>query len=260
MTIYRHIPFFFIAFLLAVSCGRKDSDHPILKENTMIDVLYDYQYAMALAAEGPSDGHQAAREYKYAESVFAKHHITHQQFELSLAHYARNPQQFIEITEKVSARFSEGLQAEQAQSIASDGKGASAGDTIMLFAQDGGVLLNANEQNRAVFTIDGADLKGLESVMLAFKSNWLYREGTRNGVVLSAIHCQRDSVVRDTHNFHDYEQQNIVKVPLPPSAKVERLTFEIYQSAPWQTYPQFLSLHHVSILGIKKSKATHADQ
>lgn len=257
MHLMRHIPHFFVVVFLAIACGKRDSDNVILKESTMIDVLYDYQVAMALAAEKTSDDIQAEREYRYMESLYTKYHITRQQFDLSLAHYARNPKTLMEITNKVSARLIENTQQEELAKASVEGGNSKNGtDTVIVYSTDKSFLLNANELNRAKFTINGNAIKHIENIMLTFDSRWLYRDGTKNAVVITQIKCAGDSVVRHTQNVHDYEPHNVVKYSVPP--KVESITFHIYQSAHWQSYPQILTLNNVRVYGVTKSPQQHA--
>lgn len=259
MHITRHIFLLIVVAFLATACGKKGSDSVILSESTMIDVLYDYQFAVALAAEGAAEGQQAELEYKYVEAVYAKHHITRQQFDMSLAHYARNPKTLIEITEKVSKRLTQDLQEdEKVQTAASVADAAHSRDTITYFNLPKGYVLNANELNRRVIAIDGRQIKDVERVQLTFESRWLYREGSKNICVITSLKCSGDSTVRETQNIHDYEPRHTVTVDIPRSSKVEGVTFDVCQSTQWQSYPQIFSMYNVKVCGIKSATSNHA--
>ena len=81
----------------------------------MADVLYDYQLAVAMADEDGDLRKMAEKEYLYTQAVYRKYGITESQFNLSIAHYARNPKTLLAITEVVSKRYAEEIDEEQAQ-------------------------------------------------------------------------------------------------------------------------------------------------
>lgn len=251
---------FLLPLLLLTACQEQQDNNGILNEHALIDVLYDYQLAVALAEQEAPAGKTAETEYRYTQAVLAKHGITDQTFELSLAHYARNPKTMLQITEAVNMRLTgeknevnTPTQNESANATVADDMEASTpvADTTLVWKHTTGIVLNANGRNRIVWDLPAARIDGHQRLLLRFSPQWVYREGSKNAVVTARITYSNDSVAVFNENIREYQDQQLMTIPLAEGRKLKSLTLQVFQTARWQPYPQMLCLSNFSLVGIK---------
>ena len=153
----------------------------------MVDVLYDYQMADVLAQQShPEDPRQLLN---YRQAVFYKHHISEEEFNHSLAHYSRHPQQMKAVYEGLAHHYN--VQA-NTTSLASGGSTST--DTILVWGQKQ-YTLSGNLQNR--FTLEQPfprTKKPLESLRLSFLSSSFYHQGTPQLAAALSVIYDNDSV------------------------------------------------------------------
>lgn len=257
---FRNIFILLLTFCSLAACEEKQRDrNGVLSEKAMVDVLYDYQLAMALASENAHDGNLAELEYRYAQGVFKKHKISEGTFRISVAHYARDPKQMLAITNKVSER----LTGEIKESAGKSGDGRFDGmrtDTIVLWENRNGCVLTANYNNHVSYNIPAGSLKPCERLLLGFEPMWIYREGAKSGGVIFTVKFDNDSVANRSETLREYGQSQGVSIDVPEGRHVKSVNVSIYQSARWQKYPQVLSLTNFSLWGIKTTKPDETPQ
>lgn len=220
----------------------------------MVDVLYDYQLAVALSNETPADGKLAEQEYKYTHAVFAKHKITEDEFNLSIAHYARDPKVMLEITKKVSDRLTEEVQKSQDEAAKQEQERfAAQTDTVIVWENRGGTILSANGRNTFEQTIAGKRIPKCDRLLLGYSASWVYREGSKNGSVVMTVTFDNDSTCVTTDNIREYERSQGMSVNVPKERKVKEVKVLFYQSAWWKKYPQIMSLTDLSLWCIQFS-------
>lgn len=237
---------FFFLMLLVAACGGKRVNG-ILTEREMVDVLHDYQLAMAYARQqNGSSKEQSELEYKYSQAVFVKYHVTEDEFNLSMAHYARDPKTMLAITKKVSERLakkvneqSDAIDAKRNQEAA---ERAARIDTVEIWQRPEGVLLAANGDNFCEFDIPADGVLPNSQLLLKFNKMWVYREGSKNAQIFFTITYSGDSVSVLTDNIREYANDRGYVFLNNSKRKVKSLKLQIYQNAMWQTYPQLLSL------------------
>lgn len=220
----------------------------------MADVLYDYQLAVALSSELPAEGSLAEQEYKYTHAVFAKHKITEDEFNLSIAHYARDPKAMLEITNKVSERLTKEVQQSQDDVARQEQERfASQTDTIVVWENRSGTILTANGRNTFEQDISGKRIPKCDRLLLGFSASWVYREGVKNGNVMMMVTFDNDSICITTDNIREYDRSQGVSVKVPKGRKVKDVKVQFYQTAWWKKYPQIISLTDLSLWCIKFS-------
>lgn len=220
----------------------------------MVDVLYDYQLAVALSNETSADGKLAEQEYKYTHAVFAKHKITEDEFNLSIAHYARDPKVMLEITKKVSDRLTEEVQKSQDEAAKQEQERfAAQTDTVIVWENRGGTILSANGRNTFEQTIAGKRIPKCDRLLLGYSASWVYREGSKNGSVVMTVTFDNDSTCVTTDNIREYERSQGMSVNVPKERKVKEVKVQFYQSAWWKKYPQIMSLTDLSLWCIQFS-------
>lgn len=90
-----------LAFSLTACQVKRPKD--VLPDAKMENVLYDYHIAKAMGEEVSYN--ESYKRLLYIESVFKKHGITQANFDSSMVWYARNPEVFTKVYEKVSLRL-----------------------------------------------------------------------------------------------------------------------------------------------------------
>lgn len=247
MKYLSHILFCVVALLLFAACDEQRDRNGILSEKAMVDVLYDYQLALALANEEAHDGNLAEIEYRYTQGVMKKHGLTDDEFNLSLAHYARDPKQMLGITEKVSARLTGEIDGD-AKNVASS---ASVGrDTVIVWENRPGFVLTANSANHVHLEMPIANMKRSDRMIFTFQSDWYCREGQKSaGVMLTAV-FDNDSTATVTEIIREYNRDVSVSLFVPESRKLKSFDVDIYQSSSWMKFPQVLSVSNLALWGI----------
>lgn len=220
----------------------------------MVDILYDYQMAMALASENAEQGKLAETEYRYANAVFKKHGITDEDFNLSVAHYARDPKQMLAITDKVSARLSSEMEQTELKHDDDNLMPNERLDTVVVWEDRAGTILTANYNNLYSFSLSGEKFASCERVVFGSRTKWIYREGMKSGTVILSVTFDNDSVGRQQSPMRDYDRSQGLSVTVPEGRRVKKVDVNVYQNARWQKYPQVLSLGDLSLWNIKKTK------
>ena len=234
-----------ILLMAAVACERKGV-HNIIPERTMSDVLYDYQLAVALADAEMDNKQVAEKEYLYTQAVFRKYGITAEEFDLSVAHYARDPKTMLKITDKVCERYSEeireGTDREKDEETLQRGVRY---DTVMVWKLHHDVMLSAAGRNRYEVEIPHKQLKRGARLMVGFNTSWAYREGSKQGYYQIAVTYANDSTYTQGQEIREYDAKQGLSVFLSDHYDVRRVSLYIYQDAQWRPFPQMLCLNNL---------------
>lgn len=251
----RYILLFGIVVLLVASCAKKRGRNGVLSEKAMADVLYDYNIANGLASNIASGDSAAIMQYKYTQAVFAKHGITAAEFEMSMAHYARDPKTLAALSKDVEERLNKEIEEDQRiQETERNENFAQQTDTISAWENRKGVLLSANGNNEYTHVVRGKDLQGGNRLIFSVRSNWVYKEGGRVGVMVMSLTYDNDSVDIHTEVIRDSSRPHSVFVTVPEKRKVKEARLQVVQSAGWKKEPQYLSLRDMVLWSIKTKK------
>lgn len=255
MNIFRYIVFTFSVVLLVASCTQKRGRNGVLTEDAMAEVLHDYNIANGLANEMASSDSAAIMQYKYTQAVFAKHGITAEEFEMSMAHYARDPKVMAKLSKEVEERLNKEIEAEQEASLQErHEKFAQQTDTISAWENRKGLILSANGNNVYTHVVKGKDLKGGMRLIFSLKTNWVYKEGNRLGVMAMTLTYDNDSTEMHTQVIRESGRPQNVLVIVPEGRKVKDVTLKVVQCARWRKDPQYLSLYDMVLWSIKQNK------
>lgn len=247
-----HIAIAIVFAILSVGCQQQRDRNGILSERAMVDVLYDYQLALALAAEDTDEGKLAETEYRYTQAVFRKHQITDQEFQLSIAHYARDPRMMLDITKSVTKRFEE--QGEQyAQNVATE-EGAKH-DTVVLYRRMGGVVLTANGHNRHSVSINVPKNINSDHLLVSYRARWIYREGVKAGTLIITTEYDNDSTARRVEPVREYGLSQGVSLLVPQGRRITTVKLDFIQGARWAKFQQVLSLDNIALRAIVAKKS-----
>lgn len=190
--------------LLMVSCI-PGTPSEYIQPDDMEDILVDYH--MARAMSGRAEGSYEEMNYEqalYIEAVLQKHGVTKAEFDSSLIYYYRRADRFQEIYQHVAERLEEKalvLGATEGEI----GKFASLsenGDTANIWADKPMMaLMPIPPYNRMDFKLEvDSTFKGGDSFLLQFMSDFMYQDGTRDGVVYVAVTYDNDTTI--SRNIH----------------------------------------------------------
>jgi len=188
----------------------------------MEDILVDYHLVRALAhnTEIPYDS-IAYFQALCLQSVFQKHGITQEEFDSSMVYYYTRADRFEDVYKRVAARLEERaliLGATEGEI----GKYASlnaVGDTANIWADRTRMaMMPAPPFNRwdFKFDVDSTYQRG-DSFLLQFMSDYIYQDGSKNGVVYMACTYEDDNG-RDTtisRNLH-FLATGVSQLKFPP--------------------------------------------
>jgi hypothetical protein len=101
---HKYITLFFSVMLFLTACGKKKAPDGILSEPQMVSLLTDVHIADG-SLYGISQVPDSIYKYGMAsyQAVFKKHHINETEFKKNLKYYSTQPEQLMEIYEKVDA-------------------------------------------------------------------------------------------------------------------------------------------------------------
>lgn len=255
MKCLRYLIFIFAVLGLFASCNKTRGRNGVLSEKAMADVLYEYQIATGLASQISSGDSAAILQYKYTQAVLAKYGLTSEEFDMSMAHYARNPKTMAKLAKEVENRLTEEIESEQESIVAlRKEKFAQQTDTISAWENREGAMLSANGYNTFTHTVKGKDLKGGTRLIFSAKAKWLYRETSRAGVMSITVTYENDSTEVHTEVIRESHHSQNVLVILPDNKKVKEVRMQVTQCAGWRKDPQLLSLTNMVLWSIKKEK------
>lgn len=195
----RHILRLLVAVMLVaatvLSC--REDKVKVMSQGKLEDVLYDYHLADAMA----HTTNVAPDEYDaYLDAVLEKHGITRVEFDSSMVYYMKYADKMLDVYKHLSDRMNN-----EARLQGIDGNGLFAGDvmtgdtTNIWNAEKARVFSDKGGENimRFRLTADSTYHKG-DRLTLAFKTDFLYQDGARNGYAALSVRFSNDSVVTRT--------------------------------------------------------------
>lgn len=188
----RKTLFLFIAALLAATLMTScDRDSHILSSGEMEDILYDYHLADAMAQQ--AEGSYAKNAVSYRAAVLKKYDITQCEFDSSMVYYMRHTDELHTIYQHISDRMQDEANKVGASSMTA---GVASGDSANVWNGEKSLVLIPNEPyNLYTFNLqaDTTFHKG-DQLILNFKSDFIFQDGMRDGIVMLAVTLGNDSV------------------------------------------------------------------
>lgn len=225
----------------------------IISSSDMVDVLYDYHLAQAMAAQASDSS--AYRYRVYTQAVLQKYGLTQAEFDSSMVWYTRHADYLYDVYKQVDQRFSESggdggaaVRRSTYTSLSSEGDTANvwSGPTFALLTSQG-------SNNRFHFTLptDTSYHTG-DRIMWHFYSDWICREGERGAQAVLSLCLENDSVVVTTQSIYGNGEQRIMapKVSLP----VKRISGFVYITSAWGTSLKLLLLSDVSLVRMRQTE------
>ena len=192
--------FIAIAFILTAvftMSGCKPSvPSDIIQPGEMEDILYDYHLAQSIAQNNSSSSVIDTRVYKL--TVLKKHAISESEFDSSMVYYMRHTERLQKIYESLADRFSKEAQ-EQGITVSQFGSSEGLmGDTTNIWTGTNAFVLNRYSpfnMEESSIQCDSSFHKG-DAIILSFQSDFIFQDGSRNGIAVLAITYGNDSVAQ----------------------------------------------------------------
>lgn len=182
--------------LTALSGCKPTVPSTFLSEDEMEDILYDYHLAEAMARVQGGDYSHTLVTYRTA--VLRKYGVSQEKFDTSMVYYMRHTEQLLAIYKHISERMESRAHelGSNVGSLAEMGNIRAHGDTTDIWKGESSVALIPDQPyNLRSFTLraDSSFRQG-DSFTLTLTSNFIFQDGSRDGVVSLAVVYANDSV------------------------------------------------------------------
>lgn len=193
----NHTYFLLISLLLIIFSCKPQVPGKYIQPDDFEDILYDYHLADAIVNNDGTD----EKKYEltlYRQAVLKKYDITQAEFDSSLVYYVRHADRLHKIYENLSKRLSDEALAlgATANDISKYGDLASVKDTSNMWrGVSSCILMPQAPYNTMSFdiTADSTYHKG-DKLIFSFNSNFIFKDGTRDGVAMLAVQFKNDSI------------------------------------------------------------------
>ena len=250
-TLFFFIATFVVAFL-TVSC---DHDKHIISSGEMEDILYDYHLADAMAQQ--ADGGYAKNAVAYRVAVLKKYDVSQSDFDSSMVYYLRHTDQLHTMYQHISDRMQE--EADKLGASSSGGVTAQ-GDSADVWNGERSFVLIPNEP----FNLYSFDLKTDTTfhkgdiLLLNFKSDFIFQDGMRDGVVMLAVTLGNDSVASSVTHISS-SMASSVQIADNDSLGIKRIRGFFFlaknnDANSSSTTLQLMSIHDIQLIRVHPKK------
>lgn len=200
MKALRVVPFLLL-LLLAFSC-KPQVPSEYIQPDEFEDILYDFHLADGMANSDGEDGNASYDVALYRQAVLHKYGVTQAEFDSSLVYYMRHADRLHKIYENLAERYEDEAMAlgASANDIRRYGDMTSARDTSNLWrGVSAAMLMPYAPYNVMTFEIaaDSTYRPG-DKIIFSFNTDFVYKDGPKEGVALLSIQLKNDSVASNT--------------------------------------------------------------
>ena len=196
--------------LFIVSC-KPTVPREIIQPDEMAEILYDYHLADAMATEQESDN-RAYDSRLYRLAALKKHGVTEADFDSSMVYYTRHADRLHSIYQKVAERMEKEATALGATISDLNRKAGVEGEAMNVWPGEHSlVLMPLPLYDHVQYRVeaDTAFHRG-ERFTLSFDTEFLFQEGSRNGIAQLVVRFKNDSVASrvmhiSSHGHYDLE-------------------------------------------------------
>lgn len=250
-------PLLFLFSVILLLSGCKPSvPRKFIQPGKMEDILYDYHIAEAMATDYENRNDSLlTRVYKLA--VLKKHGYTEAEFDSSMVYYMRHTERLHKIYESLSTRLGKtaiSLGASESE-VNRFNTLSSTGDTANIWNGDVSfVLMHHPAFNKYSFAVEAdTTFHAGDKLMLQFDSQFIFQDGTRNGIVVMAMRLADDSViVRNIHvsnsNRQKMEIQDINRVGIKEVKGFFLLNNSLNRAIENQTTLKLMIVNHIALV------------
>lgn len=257
----RKTLFFFIAMLVvgafAISC---DDSPSVISSGEMEKILYDYHLADAMAQQ--ADGGYEKNAFEYRAAVLKKYNVSQGDFDSSMVYYMRHTSELHTMYQHISDR----MQAEASRLGASSSSGiTAAGDSADVWNAERSLTLIPNEPYNLYsfnLTPDTTFHKG-DKLLLNFKSDFIFQDGMRDGVVVLSVVLGNDSVTSNVSHISSSMPMSLT-ISDNDSLGIKKIRgfFMLSKSMDANTSSttlKLMSIHHIQLIRVHPSKPVNGN-
>ena len=234
---------------LLFSCEAKVPEDVVGKE-TMVDLLYDYHLAQALAKKAGDSVDYRTR--LYTDAVFRKYDLDEDGFNHTMEWYTRNSEELFKIYKKVDDKYANTTFANKHAGNRFANMRAE-GDTMNIWRGKNFYMLTSTYKNHIEFTqmADSTFEEG-DRLMWEFDTHWLYREGQKSAMSQLAIVYENDSVASTSSSLYGTGAQSVyIKIGKKPIKSIHGF---IYLQTEWTEQPRMLVISEPVLVRFKAYK------
>lgn len=166
-----------------------------LSRGEMSNILYDYHVAQAMAANSNNFN---TNMVSYKVAVLKKHKCTEAKFDSSMVYYTRHTALLHDIYEGLAERLNEEAKSLGASvgDIDRFGMGSAKGDTANIWTYGRAQVLSTSPTTNVLSfnMLADSSFHAGDRLVLDFDAQFIYQDGSRDGVVALAIVFQNDSI------------------------------------------------------------------
>lgn len=198
-----------VVLLLLAGC-KPSVPSEYISPDELEDLLYDYHLADAMAQQAPGD--YAQNTIAYREAVLKKYHVSQADFDSSMVYYMRHANVLHGIYENIAKRLEDDVKAMGGTggAIAISGNNLS-GDTADIWRGPRSLaLLPVVPYNSHSFILkaDTSIHRG-DAFLLSFRSDFIFQDGSRDGVALLSIVFGNDSTASQVLHLSSPQQTTV---------------------------------------------------
>ena len=191
----RHKSLFLLVLLLLVTACKPSVPRKYLQPKKMERVIYDLHLAQSLA-DTDRGGDRALLSHTYREAVLRKHGVTEAELDSSLVYYMRHTERLHDIYVNVAQRLEDEARDLGADVSELNKYAQNKEDTTDIWKGERTVILSP-ETGFSYYSFqmkaDSSFRRG-DCLTLKFNSQFLYQDGTRDGVALLSFRYANDSI------------------------------------------------------------------
>ena len=242
--------FLFSTLFLLFSCKAKVPED-VIGKSTMVDLLYDYHLAQAMA-KSQSDSVDF-RTKLYTQAVFDKYEVNEERFNRSMEWYTRNSEELFKIYKQIDQKFEEAGATVTVQGNRYAAMTAP-GDTMNIWQGRDFYLLNSQATNRLEFSQQSdTTYRSGDRLMWQFETEWYYHEGQKSAMAHLSLVYDNDSVVSTMQNLYSAGKQEIyISAGDRP---VKMVQGSIYLVSPWSNLPKILTISNPVLVKFRRQEA-----
>ncbi len=254
-----------LLFLLLVSC-KPTVPRDYLQPDQMADILFDYHLADAMAQEEEGDG-RAYDSRLYRLAALKKHGVTEAEFDSSMVYYTRHADWLHKVYQQVAERMENEATALGATVSDLNRMAGVEGEALNIWPGDISLVMMPIAPYNVVQHRVEADttFHAGERFTLSFDTQFVYQEGSRNGVAQLVVRFNNDSVAtRVMHmSSNGHFDLEILDKGKRGVSTVEALFYLDSGRSEAQTTLKLMVVNHIKLLKVKmeepKKDSTQVD-
>lgn len=233
--------FFLSLSLQALFSCHSGKEEKVLSEGVMGEVLYDLQWADAMARVKGGNSVDSLR-LRYRQAVFLKHHVSEEDFRRSMEWYGAHADKLLAVYENMENDNS------GSGNSAQKGVDAQKADSNLLWKAPDAILLTSNGKAHYSFSFIPPPNDSIADRVLtcSWSSSWHSAEGPRQATVQLSVWLEGDSVLT-VHQTIYGKGDGKMFLNVPGDRKIQKITGFCYLRISQAIRPRLLCLSRLRL-------------